>query len=212
MKLSAYRFWIVALSVLCCAEIMLCRESVEGYYTNNVPAKSDILRGYSLDDQLKKMEHKALQPIEGVWKYDEEMMTVAIEQFSSLRFSSHIAYRIVMLESEDLELLPGTVVGYIAESADNSKFELWIYSDKNGAELESPRLCVATLKGGSLTFKRAKELNVKVRMNIARFLPTLFRGISVTPEVKNEPLPVGFRKIYPQLEKIHNSSNTIRYL
>ena len=37
-----------------------------------------------------------------------------------------------------------------------------------------------------------------MRVNIARFLPTLFNGVSIIPERVGESLPVGFRKIYPE--------------
>lgn len=185
---------------------------VRGYYTNSVPENAEILRGYSIDSQKQRMEHLALQPIEGIWDYREEMMTVAIERFTSPQFSRHISHRIVMLESEDLELLPGTVIGYIAESADNRKYELWIYSEQNGTELSSPQHCVATLTGNTLAFKRMKELKVKVRVNFARFLPSLFRGITVAPEIKNEPLPVGFKKRYPLPAKDDYSDDEVRYL
>lgn len=185
---------------------------VRGYYTNSVPDNAEILRGYSIENQMKRMEHLALQPIEGIWDYREEMMTVAIERFTSPQFSRHISHRIVMLESENLDLLPGTVIGYMAESADNSKYELWIYSEQNGTELSSPQHCVATLAGNTLAFKRMKELKVKVRVNFSRFLPSLFRGITVTPEIKNEPLPVGFKKRYPLPAKSDYSEDEVRYL
>lgn len=185
---------------------------VRGYYTNSVPDEAEILRDYSIDNQMKRMEHLALQPIEGIWDYREEMMTVAIERFTSPQFSRHISYRIVLLESEDLELLPGTVIGYMAESADNSKYELWIYSEQSGTKLSSPQHCVATLSDNTLAFKQMKELKVKVRVNFARFLPSLFRGITVAPEIKNEPLPVGFKKRYPLPAKGDYADDEVRYL
>lgn len=213
MKLrGAYRLLAIVAFALSAAVSAAEDGVTSGYYTSSVPPKAEILRNYSLENQLKRMEHIALQPIEGIWDYREEMMTVAIERFSSPQFSRHISYRIVMLESESLELLPGTVIGYIAESADKSKYELWMYSEQNGSELESPQRCVATLSGNALTFKRMKELKVKVRMNFARFLPSLFRGITITPEVKSEPLPVGFRKCYPVAAKSDYSEDEIRYL
>lgn len=186
-------------------------EAVDGFYSNSVPEQSDVMYGYSLGNQLKKFESRPMQGIEGVWEYHEESMTVAIERFSSPSFSSHIAYRIVMLESEDLELLPGTVIGYVAESADQNKFELWIYSEQDGKQLSSPVSCVATHSDGMLTFQRMKELKVKVRVNLSRFLPSLFKGITISPEIKTEPLPVGFRRVYPAVDD-DKVNDEIRYL
>ena len=139
-------------------------------------------------------------------------MTVAIERFSAPDFASRIAYRIVMLESEDFSLYPGTVIGYLAPSADSTKFELWLYSERRGAMLYSPTRLIATLSGSMLTFSRAMEMKLKVRVNFARFLPSLFRGISITPDVKTETLPVGFSRIYPTPTGTSGYGSGIRYL
>ena len=104
-------------------------------------------------------------------------MTVAIERFSAPDFASRIAYRIVMLESEDFSLYPGTVIGYLAPSADSSKFELWLYSERRGSMLYSPTRLIATLSGSMLTFSRTMVMKLKVRVSFARFLPSRFRGI-----------------------------------
>ena len=50
--------------------------------------------------------------------------------------------------------------------------------------------------GCALTFD-PPHWEVKVRANFARFLPSLFKGISVIPDVEKEKLPVGFKKIFP---------------
>lgn len=181
------------------------------YYSDKVPSHSEELRGYSMESQMAKFESLPIQSIEGIWEYPNEMMTVAVERFASPHISPRIAYRIVLLESDDSELLPGTVVGYAAESVDRRKFELWIYSERNLKQLQSPVHCVATLSEEVLTFVPMKDFNMRVRVNLTRFLPTLFRGISVYPQVDEETLPVGFRRIYPASGK-RAEGNMIRYL
>jgi hypothetical protein len=52
---------------------------------------------------------------------------------------------------------------------------------------------------------------VKVRVNFARFLPSIFRGVSITPEKEEEDLPIGFKKIFPEGGD-GNKFNRIRYL
>lgn len=212
MKNLYTKILLTAIFVLNGVALPAKAEQAEGYYTNSVPAESEILAHYSVDEQIAHMQHQALQPIEGIWEYKNEQMTVAVERFSSPRFSKHISYRIVMLESEDMELLPGTIVGYIAESADNSKFELWLYSEQDGQKLSSPQHCVATLNGQKLTFKQMRAMKVKVRVSLSRFLPSLFKGIYLTPEMKEEPLPVGFSKRFP-IEGVDNyMTDKVRYL
>ena len=148
-----------------------------------------------------------------IWEYPDEMMTVVVERFTSPQFSHKLKYRIVLIDSEDLSLLPGTVIGYVAESADNSKFELWLYSEQDGINLLGPGKCIATLNGDgtSLIFKRS-SLKTRVRFNLTRFLPKLFRFISVSPYIDKEELPVGFSKIYPAFDDNESLHHEIRYL
>lgn len=174
-----------------------------------VPDRSAVLPGVDEQSMLARLSHSDLQPLEGTWKYPAEDMTVGIERYKG---EHGIEYRIVMLASRDIDLLPGTVVGYIAPSAAERKYSLWIYSERNDSVLKHPVECVATLnaQATSLTFDKA-HWKLKVHVNIMRFLPTLFRGISVIPEKKGESLPVGFNKVFPE-DSDSQSTRKIIYL
>ena len=81
----------------------------------------------------------------------------------------------------------------------DNKYQLWLYSQRKRTTLKKPLECVATLNSEATTFTfDPPHWKVKVRVNIARFLPTLFNGVSIIPERVGESLPVGFRKIYPE--------------
>ncbi len=161
---------------------------------NGVPKKSVILDGLDLDSMRVRLDETDMQPLEGIWYYPNEEMTVGIERYRGKR---NIGYRIILLDSPDINLVPGTVIGYIAASAVDSKYQLWLYSQRDKVTLKKPLECVATLNREATTFTfDPPRWKVKVRFNIARFLPTLFRGVSIVPEKTGETLPVGFRKIY----------------
>ena len=117
-----------------------------------------------------------------------------------------------MLGSSDLHLLPGTVIGYLQASAVSTKWQLWLYTERDKLTLRHPMQTVATTNVActQLTFERP-HWRVKVRVNLARFLPSIFRAVSVTPEKVEEQLPVGFRKVFPEGGD-GNSFNRIRYL
>ena len=86
------------------------------------------------------------------------------------------------------------------------------YSQRNKVTLIGPLECVATLnkEGTSLTFD-PPHWEVKVRANFTRFLPTIFRAVSVVPTVEEEKLPIGFKKIFPA-DGNGNKFNKVRYL
>ena len=161
-----------------------------------VPSKSVILDGLDLDSMRVRLDETDMQPLEGIWYYPNEEMTLGIERY---RGKHNIGYRIILLESPDINVIPGTVIGYIAASAVDNKYQLWLYSQRDRITLIKPLECVATLNQSatSLTFD-PPHWKVKVRVNIARFLPSLFQGVSISPEKSSEKLPVGFRKIYPE--------------
>ena len=176
---------------------------------NGIPKKSVVLQGIDIDSMRVRLDESDLQPLEGIWYYPNEEMTLGIERY---RGEHNIGYRIILLDSPDINVVPGTVIGYIAASAVDSKFQLWLYSQRDRLTLIKPLECVATLnaKGTTLTFD-PPHWKVKVRVNIARFLPTLFNGVSIVPDKVSEQLPVGFRKIYPEGGD-GNPFNRIRYL
>lgn len=177
----------------------------------DLPEQSVVVPGYSEQVAREQLLESDLQPLEGIWYYPAEDMTLTIERWQP-EPSHKIGYRLLLIASDDLELIPGTVIGYIEESAVDNKFHLWLYSERNKVTLCGPLECVATLnkEGTSLTFD-PPHWEVKVRVNFVRFLPTLFKGVSVIPDVEKERLPIGFKKIFPA-DGNGNKFNRVRYL
>ena len=175
----------------------------------DLPEQSVVLPGIDTQGMKERFDESDLQPLEGIWYYPDEEMTLAIEKWNG---QHNIAYRIILLESTDLELLPGTVVGFIEQSAVDNKFRLWLYTQRSKITLVSPAQCVATLnkQATSLTFD-PPHWKVKVRVNFVRLFSTIFRGVSVIPDIQEEKLPAGFRKIYPT-DGNGNPFTTVRYL
>ena len=163
---------------------------------NGVPKKSVVVDGLDVDSMRTRLDETDMQPLEGIWYYPNEEMTLGIERY---RGPHNIGYRIILLDSPDINNVPGTVIGYIATSAVDDKYQLWLYSQRDRLTLIKPLECVATLNktATTLTFD-PPHWKIKVRVNVARFLPTLFNGISIIPERVEERLPIGFRKIYPE--------------
>lgn len=175
----------------------------------DIPPQSVVLPGIDTEQMKERFAESDMQPLEGIWYYPNEEMTLAVEKWKG---EHNIGYRLILLESADLELLPGTVMGFIEESAVDNKYRLWLYTERSKITLVSPAQCVATLNSDatSLTFD-PPHWKVKVRVNFVRLFSSIFRGISVIPEKVEEKLPVGFKKIYP-LDGNGNAFKTVRYL
>lgn len=177
-----------------------------------LPARSVMLPGVTEAAMRQRLAQAPLQPLEGIWYYPAEETTMAIEQWHG-GGTPQMAYRLILLSSPDLELLPGTVMGYVAASVVSGKYHLWIYSERSHLTLLSPLECVATLNDAAtaLTFEKP-HYRLHVRFNIARFLPSLFGGgVSIYPSKEQEHLPLGFMKTFPANGNGH-AFNEIRYL
>ena len=173
-----------------------------------LPEKSVIIPNVDTETFILHLDSLDMQPLEGVWYYDNENMTIGIER-SENQTSPLPSYNLILLESDELELLPGTIIGEMTHSVTDNKLKLTLYTQRSGIDLVSPMEAIATVDKdfNSITFE-PPHWNVKVRVNFVRFLTTLFQGVSVIPETKVEKLPVGFKKIYPT----SNNFLKVRYL
>lgn len=173
------------------------------------PRQSEFFPGLDEDSMRARLMHYDLQPIEGIWQYKAEGMTLGIERCTGV---DEAEYRIILLHSDDMELMPGMVIGYLASSVDETKYRLWLYSERNRLTLHGPMEAVASFdpEKGTLIFD-PPHWRVKVRLNFMRFLPSIFRVVGVSPEVVDQRLPVGFNKLYP-VEGDTRRFNKVRYL
>ena len=177
--------------------------------------ESCVYDGLDVDSMRLKLSQMDLQPIEGIWYYPVEDMTIGIERMPSDRFFSpqHPPYHVVYLEGNDITVVPGTEIGYIVAGALDEELDLYLYSkcDDEG-KLSGPVKCLARLNKAAsvITFERPKT-KVKVHVIFGRFLPSIFKGISIIPEREEKKSSEGFRKVYP-CDGNGDPFNKIRYL
>ena len=105
-----------------------------------LPEQSVIIPGYNEQMARERLLESDMQPLEGIWYYPNEEMTITIERWAP-EPSHKIGYRLILVASEDLELIPGTVIGYIEASAVDNKYHLWLYSERNKVTLCGPLEC-----------------------------------------------------------------------
>ena len=79
-----------------------------------LPPQSVVLPGIDEESMKARFAESDMQQLEGIWYYPNEEMTLAIEKWDG---EHNIGYRIILLASNDIELLPGIVMGYVARSA-----------------------------------------------------------------------------------------------
>lgn len=147
-----------------------------------------------------------LRPIEGLWSYPEDDVTVMVIRNSERKG----VYDIFVVESADCSLKAGQTLGEIRESADPQKFTLKLFTTVKNGVLSMPCEAVATYSDAkeSLTVKKQ---SASFRINPTRLLPSFWRIVSISLKSK-ETAPEGMIKIYPSYDGNNSTKRGPRYL
>ena len=150
----------------------------------------DLTEARALADSLP------LADVEGIWEYPEDRVKVMV-----LRERSEVySYTISVVESDDVRLRPGTLLGTLAESAKPGVYSLKHYTTVKGGALSKMADCKAEYD------KRSATLIVeapKIRMHLSPglILPLFWQRLRLITRLRMEDpaseVPQGLRKIYP---------------
>lgn len=176
------------------ASTLIIAAAITATAAKRPPAQSVRLNGYELEAKIAQADSLPLDPIEGVWEMPADRVKLVIERCTDEPWD----YRAVLLDSDNRQLLPGTIMGYLQATARTDKFTLWLYSEWADGLLAAPVSCTATLSDDfcSITYIKP-SIKWRVRVNFARWLPNFFRGISISAEPRTEAPIEGFRRIAP---------------
>lgn len=147
-----------------------------------------------------------LRPIEGLWTYPEDDVTVLIFRSEDKKG----LYDIFVVEAASCSLKAGMKLGELHSSADPDKYTLRLFTSIKNGILTSPWDATATFSESkeSITVKRN---SVKFKFNPNRLLPYFWRLASVS--IKSvEPAPEGMIKIYPSYDGNNSTRRGPRYL
>ena len=148
-----------------------------------------------------------LRPIEGMWTYPEDDVTVLIMR-DQLKKG---VYNLYVVEAADCSLSPGMILGELHDSADPDKFTLKLFTIIKNGVLCAPSEAIATYSETkeSLTVKKKSGFNI--RINPTRLLPSFWRIASLSIKSK-ESAPEGMIKIYPSYDGNQSTKRGPRYL
>lgn len=147
-----------------------------------------------------------LRPIEGLWTYPDDEVTVLIFRNES----NARTYDIFVVESADCSLNPRMKLGELTESPDPDKFSMKLFTKVKNGVLSLPRSATATYNENkeSLT---VKSNSLKIRINPLRLLPSFWRIASVSFNT-GEGAPEGMIKVYPSYDGNNSTRRGPRYL
>ncbi|MCH5218054.1 MAG: hypothetical protein J1F07_05835 [Muribaculaceae bacterium] len=162
---------------------------------------ADILEARELCD------HADLRPIEGLWSYPEDDVTVLVYRSDEKKGT----YDIHVVEAADCSLKPGMKLGELASTADPDKYTLRLFTRVKKGILTAPSEALATYSENkeALTVKRTNKFSL--RFNPTRLLPSFWRLISVNIR-PGDPAPEGLIKVYPSYDGNNSTRRGPRYL
>lgn len=161
------------------------------------PCVAQTLAGYREDEVRTRMKGAALDPAEGLWEIAGEGTLVAIERAGGGPRDDH-AYNIVAVNTSELAIAAGTVMGHLRPGADANVYSAEIFTgrDDTGVVLTTPKKFTAHLSadGRSLT---VNPDGTSLRLNWWRLmLPYLYRSL-ISPVERHDSQLNGFRRVYP---------------
>ncbi|MDE6298513.1 MAG: hypothetical protein K2M10_02520, partial [Muribaculaceae bacterium] len=163
---------------------------------------------YDMDAAKEICDELPLDPIEGIWIYPQDNVTVLVRKLPSPSLSAADTYQLMVVEATDCRLNPGDVIGKMVASPELNKFTLSLFTSKKGGVMEKSSDCLATLSkdGESMVLSREKSrFRIRINLNPNSLLPYLWRslvrfGITVgNNDSTHLPAP-GMIKVYPSYD------------
>ncbi len=147
--------------------------------------------GFDLYTVESTFSDYAADAIEGVWHVTTDDEGV----FSIIRDPHSSHYVILVTNSADRTIRPGSVMGVAAATARKGTFDARIYTTANRGSLSRPKRFTLTLSAeGLLSFR---PVNKGLKFNLWRLLPYMFRR-AVKSVNDRDPALDGAVRIYPK--------------
>lgn len=147
--------------------------------------------GFDLYTVESTFSDYAADAIEGVWH-----VTTDDEGVFSIVHDSHSGHYVILVtNSADRTIKPGSIMGVAAATARKGTFDARIYTSSNRGSLSRPkRFTLTLLPGGQLSFR---PVNKGLKFNVWRLLPYMFRR-AVKSVNDRDPALDGAVRIYPK--------------
>lgn len=140
------------------------KDTLERYLTEVSAERYDV----DITNVRDLFDGRGLSRIEGIWR-----MSGSDALFAVIGSPGSVFYSMIVIESEDMNLLPGTVMGALTAAGRAGVWDARIYTGCNDGELTAPKRFTITLSDD--THIVMQPVTDKVTVNLWRFLPYMFR-------------------------------------
>lgn len=207
-EIRGYRICLLLLFFLLTGLTVKAKTTVE----SNSPV------AYDIDMAKEILDKKALDPLEGIWIYPDDKVSVMIcrqeKHDSKISFPK---YDIRVIESEDCRLSPGDLIGMLESTPTSGQYKIELFTEKKKESLIKPQSILATLskEEDALTIKKEQPpLKTRLNLNFNRLLSGFWKIVSIglSKNSQNVHPSTGMIKIYPSYDGNGSSRRSPRYL
>lgn len=183
------KFIIVVIAAVATAPTLHAEHDELQRYLTSVAHERDSIDFTNADTYFSE---SGLKPIEGVWRFSgsEGMFAIVADPAT-------IFYKIIVVDSPDQNVLPGTVMGVCTEVGRQNHFDAQIFTaDEMGVMSGTHRFTISLSDEGRLVIVPVVN---KLKFNLWRLLPYMFRHS--VKRVNNRPDNLdGAIRLYPPSE------------
>ena len=181
---------------------------------------ADPVVAYDIDEAKEICDNLPLDPVEGIWLYPEDKVTVLILSGNDgMEQHSLLKYTISIIESSDTRLSPGEILGYLQATPEAKTYKIELLTERKNELLLKPKSCIATLSADKDVFiikRQNSGLKGRLNLNLNRLLPGFWKivsaGISSSGNNNKKEVPVGMIKLHPSYDGNGSSKRKPRYL
>lgn len=161
-----------------------------------VPAISQRIRPINLTQAQKWCDTTALHSLEGIYYFPSNECVVLIKANDRHPLLPPSCYHIINIESQNILIAPGQIIGYLFPTGDPAQFRLTLYSHITDGGLKKPRDYAARFspQQAALTYDKPKT---RIKFNPLALIPKLNRIIRISHDDPTNNIREGFIRIYP---------------
>ena len=132
--------------------LMIC----VGFFTSSAINPNNV---YDIDTAKALCDSLPLQSPEGIWLYPEDGVTVLVTQKKQLSATQLPSFEIRVVETSDVRLHPGEVIGVLSATPERNKYEAQFFTERKNDLLLKPKTVMAQVndEGETIILKQTKK-------------------------------------------------------
>lgn len=165
---------------------------------SQIPETGILHESLTLDDAKAWCDTVPIHYPEGIYSFPAQNSVILIKALRHNKSLPATMYELINIESYNILLAPGQVIGYIQATGDPTKYKLTLYSRITTDKLSKPKVYSAKYVSSQGAFTYEKPVR-RISFNPLSLIPKLNRLLRITSHDPSDNIVDGFMRIYPEI-------------